>query len=222
MDMNKGYSDNEINISPQKLHGDHLADKQDEMPMSEFKKLYDTVFPILYRVSLRVTRSSEAAEDLCQDSFFQLYKKKMVFATPDEAKYWLIRVVKNASINYSKRKDKERHVYLKAFREQTKVQDGGEEALLKKESIEVMQDALNKLPKALRDVLIYKEYAGMNYKEIGKALGISEGNVKVRVFRARERLSALLCENSISKKSMPNYSESEDNLYKHSKGKNNE
>jgi len=32
----------------------------------------------------------------------------------------------------------------------------------------------------------------MNYREIGRALGINEGNVKVRVFRARERLTALL------------------------------
>jgi RNA polymerase sigma-70 factor (ECF subfamily) len=41
-------------------------------------------------------------------------------------------------------------------------------------------------------VLILKEYGEMNYKEIGRALGISEGNVKVRVFRARERLALLL------------------------------
>jgi RNA polymerase sigma-70 factor (ECF subfamily) len=41
-------------------------------------------------------------------------------------------------------------------------------------------------------VLVLKEYSEMNYKEIGKVLGISEGNVKVRVFRARERLAALL------------------------------
>jgi RNA polymerase sigma-70 factor (ECF subfamily) len=32
----------------------------------------------------------------------------------------------------------------------------------------------------------------MNYKEIGRTLGISEGNVKVRVFRARERLAVLI------------------------------
>jgi len=40
--------------------------------------------------------------------------------------------------------------------------------------------------------LILKEYGELNYKEIGRALGISEGNVKVRVFRARERLAGLL------------------------------
>ncbi|GMO44445.1 MAG: hypothetical protein Ta2F_19050 [Termitinemataceae bacterium] len=117
----------------------------------------------------------------------------MTFPSPDDAKYWLIRVVKNAALNYSKRKDKERQVYQKAFREQPRtVEDGSEEKLLKEEAKKDMRDALLKLPENLRSVLIYKEYADMNYKEIGKALNISEANVKVRVFRARERLTKLL------------------------------
>ncbi|MDR1256386.1 MAG: winged helix-turn-helix transcriptional regulator, partial [Spirochaetaceae bacterium] len=39
-------------------------------------------------------------------------------------------------------------------------------------------------------------YADLNYKEIAKMLGISEGNVKVRIFRAREKLSAILAKES--------------------------
>ena len=42
-----------------------------------------------------------------------------------------------------------------------------------------------------------KEYSDMNYKEIGEALGISEGNVKVRVFRAREQLAKLIGEEDV-------------------------
>jgi RNA polymerase sigma-70 factor (ECF subfamily) len=37
-----------------------------------------------------------------------------------------------------------------------------------------------------------KEWGELNYKEIGRVLGISEGNVKVRVFRAREKLQEIL------------------------------
>ena len=158
----------------------------------EFKKLYDTVFQVLFRVAFRITNSREAAEDLCQESFFRLYEKNMVFPNPEEAKYWLIRVVKNAALNYAKRKERERKAYQRAFREDERREETGEGLLVKKETSEEVQNALNKLPENLRMVLILKEYADMNYKEIGKVLGISEGNVKVRVFRARERLAALL------------------------------
>ena len=160
----------------------------------EFQKLYQTVFPILFRVAYRIAGSEEAAEDLCQETFFRLYEKKMVFPNPEEAKYWLIRVVKNASLNYAKRKMRERKAYQKAFREDTRVAETGENQLLKKETREEVLRALDQLPENLRAVLILKEYAELNYKEIGRAMGISEGNVKVRVFRARERLAGLLTE----------------------------
>jgi RNA polymerase sigma-70 factor (ECF subfamily) len=159
---------------------------------AEFRKLYETVFPILFRVAYRITGSEEAAEDMCQEALFRLYEKNMVFPNPEEAKYWLIRVVKNASLNYAKRKDRERKAYQRAFREVTQTQETGEDALLKQETTAEVKEALEKLPENLRMVLILKEYGELNYKEIGRALGISEGNVKVRVFRARERLAGLL------------------------------
>jgi len=161
----------------------------------EFKRLYDSTFQILFRVAFRVTNNREAAEDLCQESFFRLYERNMIFPNPEEAKYWLIRVVKNAALNYAKRKDRERKAYQKAFREDNRQEETGEGILVKKETSEEVQEALEKLPENLRMVLILKEYAEMNYKEIGRVLGISEGNVKVRVFRARERLAALLAGN---------------------------
>ena len=158
----------------------------------EFRRIYDSAFHILYRVAYRITNNEETAEDLCQESFFRLYEKNMVFPNPEEAKYWLIRVVKNAALNHAKRKERERKAYQRAFREDTRQEETGEGLLVKKETMGEIQEALNKLPENLRMALVLKEYADMNYKEIGRVLGISEGNVKVRVFRARDRLASLL------------------------------
>jgi len=159
---------------------------------AEFRRLYDSTFQILFRVAYRITSSKEAAEDLCQESFFRLHEKNMVFPNPEEAKYWLIRVVKNAALNYAKRKERERKAYQRIFRENDRREETGEGLLVKKETSEEVKEALDQLPENLRMVLVLKEYAEMNYKEIGMVLGISEGNVKVRVFRARERLAAIL------------------------------
>jgi RNA polymerase sigma-70 factor (ECF subfamily) len=147
---------------------------------------------VLFRVACRIVADEEAAEDLCQEAFFRLYEKNMVFPSPEEAKYWLIRVVKNAALNYAKRKDRERRAYQRAFREPGPTQETGEGLLLRRETQNEIQEALKKLPENLRIVLILKEYGELNYKEIGRTLGISEGNVKVRIFRARERLAGIL------------------------------
>ena len=164
------------------------------MTETEFRKLYESAFPILYKVAYRIANSGEEAENLCQEAFFRLHEKNMVFPNQNEATYWLIRVVKNAALNYAKRKQRERKAYQRAFKEDARHADTGEGDLIKKETREEVLEALNKLPENLRVVLVFKEYAEMNYQEIGRVLGISEGNVKVRVFRARERLAVLLRE----------------------------
>ena len=69
--------------------------------------------------------------------------------------------------------------------------------MLKKDTIKKAREALQKLPKNLQEVLMLKEYGDLNYKEIGKVLGITEGNVKVRVFRAREQLLKILGEDDV-------------------------
>ncbi|MDR2468785.1 MAG: RNA polymerase sigma factor [Spirochaetaceae bacterium] len=162
------------------------------MPISEFKKIYDAVFPVIYRVAWRIAGNAEAAEDLCQEAFFKIFEKDMNFPSHDEAKFWLIRVVKNAALNYSKRRQRELKVYQKAFHEDTREQLSGEAELINNEAKEDVCAALERLPENLRSVLALKEWGELNYKEIGRVLGITEGNVKIRAFRAREKLQELL------------------------------
>lgn len=159
---------------------------------AHFKEIYTATMPVLFKVAYRIAGSEEAAEDLCHDSLIKMTEKNMQFPSINDAKYWLIRVVKNASLNYAKRKGREKKAYERALKEDRRKIDSGETELLKSDSINRVQDALAKLPDNLRAVLQLKEYTELNYKEIGRVLGITEGNVKVRVFRAREQLIKLI------------------------------
>ncbi|MCR5217208.1 sigma-70 family RNA polymerase sigma factor [Treponema sp.] len=163
----------------------------------DFKQIYDATFPLLFKVSYKIVEDEEAAEDLVHDSFIKANEKNMIFPSVDDAKFWLICVVKNASLNYAKRKLRETRAYHKALYEGRQHIESGEVDLLKSEARQIAIDALNKLPENLREVLVLREYADMNYKEIGKALGISEGNVKVRAFRAREQLIKIIGEENV-------------------------
>ena len=69
----------------------------------DFKKIYDATMQMLFKVSYRIVNDEEAAEDLAHDSLIKANEKELVFPSINDAKYWLIRVVKNASINYIKR-----------------------------------------------------------------------------------------------------------------------
>lgn len=162
----------------------------------DVRRLYDAVAPLLLRIAARIAGNSEAAEDIVHDSFVRLVEKKIPFPTMDDAKFWLIRVAKNGALNYAKRKGREVKAYERWWRGEKDSSGGADEVVLKAESAEELKRGLDSLPESLKAVLILKEYGGLSYKEIGRALGISEGNVKVRAFRAREALYAKLGEGS--------------------------
>ena len=164
---------------------------------ADFRIIYQATMPVIFKVAIHIAGNEEAAEDLCHDALIKMSEKAMVFPSINDAKYWLIRVVKNASLNYTKRKGRERRAYERALKEDRRTVDSGETELLKGDSVKRVQEALEKLPENLRTVLHLKEYAELNYKEIGRMLGITEGNVKVRVFRAREQLAKLIGEEDV-------------------------
>lgn len=176
-----------------KKNGDQL----DCSDSRDFRRIYDSTMNLLFKVAYKIVGDEEAAEDLVHDSYIKASEKAMVFPTINDATFWLIRVVKNASLNYAKRKVREANAYHKALYEGRQHMDSGEVELLKDESRKIALDALNRLPDNLREVLVLKEYSEMNYKEIGQQLGISEGNVKVRVFRARAQLLKMIGEDDV-------------------------
>ena len=75
--------------------------------------------------------------------------------------------------------------------------ESSEKQLLKEETRSDVQTVLDALPFNLRAPLVFREYGDLSYKEIGAILGISESNVKVRIFRARERLVTALAEGDV-------------------------
>lgn len=163
----------------------------------DFRIIYNETMQMLFKISYRIVNDEEAAEDIVHDSLIKADEKNMIFPSLNDAKYWLIRVVKNASLNYVKRKDREKKAYEKALYEDHRKVDSGEVDLLKADAIKRTKEALEKLPPKLKEALVLREYGDLKYEEIGKILGITEGNVKVRIFRAREQLTKLIGEENV-------------------------
>ncbi len=156
-----------------------------------FNKEYTELFPVIFRVAYRITGEEGVAEDLCQEAFIKYFERHEPLPDINQTKYWLIRVVKNMSLNYEKKKVREKNAVTKLEKITPQYVESTEKGVLKEETKIAVQQALDKLPYKLRVVLVLKEYARLNYKEIGSIVGISEGNVKVRIFRARERLEKI-------------------------------
>ena len=158
---------------------------------ARFRRVYESLFPVIYRVALRITGDTGRAEDLCHEAFLKYFEKGRNLPDLEQTRYWLIRVVKNLSYNVEKRKARERTAVERLRRDGPAADRSSEDVYLARADQGAVRELLQALPYNLRVPLVLKEYEGLTYKEIGKILGISEGNVKVRVFRGREKLAEL-------------------------------
>lgn len=157
-----------------------------------FTNVYNHAFPVVFRVVYRIVNSQELAEEICHDAFLRFYQRVDSFPDVDQATYWLLRVGKNLAFNVSKRKSRERNAYERVLYEPKRELEFADTAILRRESMEAVQRALETLPQNLREVLVLKEYGDLSYQEIAQILHISEGNVKVRAHRGRLRLAKAL------------------------------
>jgi len=139
----------------------------------------------IYRFALKNTRDSEQAKDIVQDAFEKLWVKKDQIDT-SKAKAYLFQIVSNALI------DRARKAKLSAtFREQLPSQ----ESIVISESIdlkETLEQAVLQLPEIQRHVIMLRDYEGYSYDEIGVITNLSEQQVKVYIFRARQKLRSIL------------------------------
>ena len=162
-----------------------------------FDEIYRSLFSVIFRVAYRITGDQALAEDLCHEAFIKYFEKQEPLPDLNQTKYWLIRVVRNISLNHEKRKKRERIAYDKLKKMTPSYSEPGDVQVMKKELKNAVQRGISMLPYQLRIVLVLKEYAGLSYREIGSILGIQEGNVKVRVYRARERLAKIFAERKV-------------------------
>ena len=157
-----------------------------------FDRAYESLYPILFRIAYRITGSSTKAEDLCHEAFIKYWQREEPLPDLDQTKYWLIRVLKNISLNYEKKRSREQRAYGRFQKDTPQYSKPTDQEFFREQTRSMVQEALNRLPAKMRMVLILREYGDLNYREIAGILGISEGNVKVRAYRARERLAQLL------------------------------
>ncbi len=159
----------------------------------DFKVIYEANYHLIIQVIQHIVYNLEIAEDLTQETFERFYVKNMTFPSEDDAKYWLLRVAKNLALNHIRRNKREIQMIEKIKKVPVdNSQKEGIGKLIEEENKKEVRLAINQLPENLRLVIQLKEFSDLDYKSIGKVLGISETNVKVRVHRARKKLEELL------------------------------
>ena len=168
-----------------------------------FESLVNRYESKVYRLSIRMLRNPEDAEDALQETFLQVYRGLKGFEGRSTFSTWLFRLATNVCLMKIRHRETEPGKLLPLEDYLPRHESGEhpqildwtgrpEEALLSKESREKMLEALEKLPADYRAVFILRDMEGFSNAETGDTLGLSVAAVKSRLHRARLTLRGLL------------------------------
>lgn len=139
----------------------------------------------LYGYALKYLKSEADANDIVQDVFEKLWKNRKKVELP-KAKSWLFTCAHNGLINMIKKNSR------MSYQEKTISADVTECHSKSFEMKEVIEKSLALLPPVQKSIILLRDLEGYNYKEIGEILDLSEAQVKVYLFRARNKIKKQL------------------------------
>ena len=153
---------------------------------------------IIFRTALRIVLSREEAEDIVQDTLIKLWQRREDLGQVANLESFALASARNLALDRKAKMDN-RNVSFdsKAHDIPDYRQANVEQNLMHRESTDAVGEIINSLPEKQRTVIHLRDIEGKSYKEIAETLSISESDVKVTLFRARNELK----EKIIQKKS---------------------
>ena len=152
----------------------------------------------------RMTHNQAVAEELAQEVFLRIYRSRETYRAEARFSTWLYRIATNLGVNHARDTRHERTastVYLDETDSETGTRPdvadstpGAESKLLQRERMQAIKEIVMELPERQRMGVLMHKYEGMDYKQIGEILKLSESATKSLLFRAyqtlREKLKA--------------------------------
>lgn len=128
---------------------------------------------------------ASTAQDVAQESFMRLHREGLGSFPAGEARFWLYRVARNLALNELTKGTTRQRLFHRVVEAFTHRGRDPEQELEMNERKSLVLEMLKQLPEHQRAALLLREQEGMSYREIAEVLGVTEGKVKVDVFRAR-------------------------------------
>jgi len=149
--------------------------------------LYDRYYKQVYGYFVRMTNNTEVSRDLTQNVFLKILKYSHSWKSDKVFAYWLFRIARNILIDYYN----ETRKFFSAEEEQESIGDEQVDSVREmdiKESYEFLLEAMGQLKPADRELIELSRFQGFSYKEMAQTLLSNENAVRVKTFRAVQRL----------------------------------
>jgi len=164
------------------------------VPQSEFERLALEHIDALYNFAVYLTRNPPEADDLVQETYLRAFRFADRFTPGTHLRAWLFQILRNTFLTFYRLRERESALAedgVPAW-DAPMFHDAPEESSGAVEAHTDLERALRRLPEEFRTVLLLAEVEGMPLEEVARVMECPVGTVKSRIFRAKERLRALL------------------------------
>jgi RNA polymerase sigma-70 factor (ECF subfamily) len=151
------------------------------------RALYERYAPRVYAVVRRIAGDDDLAQDYAQEAWIRAIRALPTFRGDARFSTWLHRIAVNAALQALRRADT-RTRREAPMPEAVPVGPAHRDALLQGR----IEEALDRLPNGMRQVLILHDVEGYTHEEIGEVLGVASGTSKSQLFKARAKMRDLL------------------------------
>ncbi|MGE5357290.1 MAG: RNA polymerase sigma factor [Deltaproteobacteria bacterium] len=151
-----------------------------------FERIVRKYNSIVFTLSFRILKNREEAEETAQDVFLKAYRSLNTFNSKSKFTTWLYRIAYNESLNKLRSGKKYTDTSDLELIE-NKISDQTDSVELEEEK-KIILDSLLKLHETDRIIITLYYYEDMPVKEISLITGMSEANVKVKLYRNRQKL----------------------------------
>jgi len=144
---------------------------------------------IVFKYLIKMGASKEEAEDIVQETLYKALKN-IDAIHQDRIRAWLFKVAINSYYNlYSKKKRSSEYIDTLPNREL--FAESAEDQVVSKERNIEIYNALDLLKPSYKNLLVFKYFLDLSYKDIADILEMSESNVKVYLYRARNKFKEI-------------------------------
>ena len=141
----------------------------------------------LFRLALRITLDRAEAEDVVQDTMIRVWNKRDEWQQFESVEAYCLIVAKNLAIDRSQKKDAQNVELTPEMAEEADT-SGPYDRLVNNERMKIIHRLIDELPEKQRLIMQLRDIEGESYKDIAKVLQLTEEQVKVNLFRARQKV----------------------------------
>lgn len=142
---------------------------------------------IIFRLALRITLNREDAEDIVQETLIRLWNETKKGEVRDP-KAMAMTVCRNLSLDLVEKRERKNFSLDEQVHDRPDVAVSPDRAVENMEKWQIINSMINQLPEKQRTAVQLRDVEGRTYKEIADVMQISEADVKVNIFRARQKL----------------------------------